>query len=233
MHQDYTDTSKYTHKAGSKGFTIIELLIATVVFSIVLVVVLAAFVQTSRLFYKGVNMDNTQEDTRTITQDIADDLKFSQGPPTFPPGAPSPFIANSSTPSNQQYFCIGLHRYDFQIGHQLGSTAGPSDYGIKRVNVSSADCPSPTVFPGNNPDEMLDAGMQLNAVGINCSNGRCSLNVHVLFFGGDHDLFSTQISSYSSTPWLAPDAQCTGSLQDSQFCAVADYNRTISLIEGA
>jgi prepilin-type N-terminal cleavage/methylation domain-containing protein len=215
------------------GFTIIELLIATLVFSLVLVVVLAALVQTSRIFYKGVNMDNTQEDTRTVTQDIADDLEFSSSPPTFPPASPSPFAANSSTPSNQQYFCVGTHRYDFQIGHQLGSTTGPSDYGIRRVNVSSADCPPPASSAGTNPDELLDAGMQLNAIGINCTNGRCSINVHVVFFGGDHNLFSTNTGAYSSTPWLAPDAECTGSIQDSQFCAVADYNRTVSLIEGS
>jgi prepilin-type N-terminal cleavage/methylation domain-containing protein len=232
MHQDFTDTSKYTHKTGSKGFTIIELLIATVVFSLVLVVVLAAFVQTSRLFYKGVNMDNTQEDTRTITQDITDDLRFAQQPPSFPPGALSPYVANASTPSSQQYFCIGEHRYDLQIGHQLGTSSLLGDYGIRRVNVSSANCQPPSAAD-TNKDELLDAGMQLNTLSINCSNGRCSINVHVVFFGGDHNLFSTNNSSFSSTPWLAPDAQCTGTLQDSQFCAVADYNRTVSLIGGA
>jgi prepilin-type N-terminal cleavage/methylation domain-containing protein len=233
MHQDLIDISKHNYKAGSKGFTIIELLIATVVFSIVLVVVLAAFVQTSRLFYKGVNMDNTQEDTRNVTQDIADDLKFAGGPPTFPATAPIPYTANYSTSPTLQYFCVGLHRYDFQIGHQLGTGPPPADYGIRRVTVGSAFCPPPAKDAGTNKDELLDPGMQLNAIGINCTNGRCLINVHVVFFGGDHNLFSTNISSFSSTPWLAPDAQCTGSLQDSQFCAVADYNRTISLIEGA
>jgi prepilin-type N-terminal cleavage/methylation domain-containing protein len=102
-----------------KGFTIIELLVATLVFSIVLIVVLSAFVQTSRLFYKGVNMDNTQESTRTITQDIADDIKFSQS-------APTSFLIEYSSPTSPSYssvthsgrFCIGLHRYSYQLGQQ-------------------------------------------------------------------------------------------------------------------
>src|SRR5581483_325395 len=114
----------------SRGFTIIELLIATLVFSVVLVVILAAFVQISRLFYKGVMMSRTQEDTRNVVQSIASDLQFSQT---------SSNITAASAPSSG-FFCVGLHRYKYRIGYQLGSSAS-NDYGIYRENVSfSAGC---------------------------------------------------------------------------------------------
>lgn len=211
---------KYFKKNNdSTGFTIIELLIATLIFSIVLVVILAAFVQISRLFYKGVNMSNLQNDARTITQNIADDIQFAQNPPTFVP-------ANSS---GIGYFCVGLHRYKYHLRYQVGSSTN-NDFGILRETVSyAAGCTLSA--PGSNPEELLGNGMQLNYINnltSGCVNGRCKVNVHVIFYGGDpQGLFSTKNSSYSSSPWNAPDAECTGTLTDSQYCATADYDKTV------
>jgi prepilin-type N-terminal cleavage/methylation domain-containing protein len=213
-----------TSSRRSSGFTIIELLVATLVFSIVLLVILAAFIQISRLFYKGVNMNNTQESARVITQDIASDIQFS---PTGP--SPSNFVyTNSSTPAGQ--FCVGVHRYTYKIGHQLGTGPTASDYGVVRDTIGTTqDCPDYTRLAQNagSKEELLDTGMQLNSIGIKCTVGRCTVSVHVVFYGGDNNVFSTKTSAYNSTPWLAPDAECTGSLQSSQFCATADYDRTV------
>lgn len=212
-------------KKNLKGFTIIELLVATLVFSIVLVVVLAAFVQISRLFYKGVNIANLHNDTRTITQDIENDIKFVQSAPQSfaDPVDPSrPWL-----PAGKGYFCIGLHRYTYNIGQQVNSSA---TFGIKRQTISyGSGCPSAALAPGTNPEELLDNGMQLNSISIDCKGSRCLVNVHVIFYGGTPDIFTTKLSNYTRTPWTAPDAECTGSLTDSQYCATADYNRTVLL----
>lgn len=205
------------------GFTIIELLVATLVFSIVLVVVLAAFVQISRLFYKGVNIANLHNDTRTITQDIENDIKFVQS-------SPQSFAATYNAPG-KGYFCIGLHRYTYNLGHQLGS-GGANDIGIERQTISyGSGCPNQAAAAGTNQQELLDNGMQLNAISLNCLNGRCLVNAHVIFYGigGNPDTFLTKTAGYSTDPWRAPDAECTGSLSDSLYCATADYNRTVLL----
>ncbi|HVS79134.1 MAG TPA: prepilin-type N-terminal cleavage/methylation domain-containing protein [Candidatus Saccharimonadales bacterium] len=203
-----------------QGFTIIELLVATLVFSVVLVVILSSFVQISRLFYKGVNMTKTQEDARTIVQDISSDIAFAQTSPTFVG------VGNNNRPATG-YFCIGLHRYDYQLGYQLGSSSGSNNYAIKRENVSfSSGCNATAT--GTNPEELLDDGMQLNNMSINCDGGRCLINVHVIFYGGTpNELFSTNNSNFTTSPWNAPDAQCTGSITSSQYCAVADYTSTV------
>src|SRR6476646_3013103 len=87
------DSPKYPNQ---KGFTIVALLVATAVFSLVLVVFLTAFLRIGQLFYKGVTMANTQEAARNVVQDISDDLQFYQQSPTVgPPGT--------------TYFCIGVH----------------------------------------------------------------------------------------------------------------------------
>lgn len=210
---------RFKKSNDSAGFTIIELLIATLIFSIVLVVILAAFVQISRLFYKGVNMSNLQNDARTVTQDIADDIQFAQNPPTF-------VKANSS---GIGYFCIGLHRYKYHLRYQVGSSTN-DNFGILRETVSSA-AGCTLSAPGTDPEELLGNDMQLNYINNladSCTNGRCLVHVHVIFYGGtSQGLFSTSDSSYSGDPWNAPDAECTGSLTDSQYCATADYERTV------
>src|SRR6266498_3833396 len=60
------------------GFTIIELMVATTIFSIVLMVILASFLQIGRMFYKGISINNTNEATRTLVDDITSDIKLSQ-----------------------------------------------------------------------------------------------------------------------------------------------------------
>jgi prepilin-type N-terminal cleavage/methylation domain-containing protein len=208
------------NQTKSQGFTIIELLIATLVFSIVLVVILAAFVQISRLFYKGVNMSRTQEDTRAILQSIAGDIQFSQNPPTT-----LTYITNNNRPATG-VFCIGLHRYTYQLGYQLGSSS-INNFGVMRDDVSFASGCN-TSAPGTNPVEMLENGMQLNNLTVDCSSGRCVVSIHVIFYGGPpNGIFSSASNPGSSTPWTEPDAECTGSLTDTQYCATADFSSTI------
>jgi prepilin-type N-terminal cleavage/methylation domain-containing protein len=203
-------------KPKQSGFTIIELLIATVIFSVVMLVMLAAFIRTGDLFYKGISMMKTQEDSRNIVQSISDDIKFTKNPP-------SNVSATISAPG-PGIFCIGAHRYIYQIGHQI--TGAPGDYAIKRDTISfSSGCNN--ALPGTSSEELLDYGMQLNALTINCSGGRCLVNTHVVFYGGSspNQLFS---SPTNITPTnTAKDAECTGSLSDTQLCATADFDSTV------
>lgn len=66
-------------RVNSKGFTIIELLIATVIFSVILLVITGAIVQFGRIYYKGIVQSRTQERARAITDSVAKNLQFSKG----------------------------------------------------------------------------------------------------------------------------------------------------------
>jgi prepilin-type N-terminal cleavage/methylation domain-containing protein len=58
-------------KRVEDGFTIIELLIATTVFSVVLVGALAGFLEIGKLFYKGVSTTSTQSIANEVLQDVS------------------------------------------------------------------------------------------------------------------------------------------------------------------
>lgn len=207
-------------KQRSRGFTIIELMIATLIFSIILLICLAAFLQVGRLFYKGVNLSLTQDDTRDIMSSISNDIRFSKN---------SPITNNMGTPNG--YFCIGMHRYKYMLGNHLylGSENLSNNYGLVREDIS-AGCPSPTVpGSGSNPTEMLGNSMQLNDLGVSCANTQCNVSVRVVFYGDDNSVFeSPSHPGYTPSQALtAPDARCTGALSGSQYCATADFTSTV------
>ena len=61
----------------NKGFTIIELMISTVIFSLVLLMCLVGIVQVSRTYYKGVTRAKTQEATRRLMDEIKESIQLS------------------------------------------------------------------------------------------------------------------------------------------------------------
>jgi prepilin-type N-terminal cleavage/methylation domain-containing protein len=185
------------------GFTVIELLIATAVFSVVLLVFLTAFLRISELFYKGVNLSNTQEVARKITQSLTNDIQFYQG--------------LVDKPLTGNYFCIGNHRYAYNLFQQY--TLGSGRYVLLEENLTG--CPSttdvaPSISAGK---ELTSPGMQLNKFDVTCRGKACTVNVRVVFYGSDPSVLSPAANS--------PVAICTGPSQSTQYCATAEYDSTV------
>ena len=201
---------------NNKGFTIIELLIASGVFSFFLLILLFSFIQISRMFYKGVNMSNTQEATRTIVSSLTDDIRFAQSNPST--------IQSSAANANIKYFCVADHRYRFILGNQIGYTnTNPyninSNFGFVRENVTGGCLdPGTTGAGGISPQEILDNGMQLNWLSVGCNEARCFISTHVVFYS-ERDMLLPNYTDAS--------AECSGALAGSQYCATASYSATV------
>lgn len=63
---------------NKRGFTIIELLIATVTFSLILLIITGAIIQFSRVYYKGVVTSKTQETARSVADELSRAAQFSR-----------------------------------------------------------------------------------------------------------------------------------------------------------
>ena len=61
----------------AEGFTIIELMIATSIFSMILLLCTVAMLQIGRTFYKGVTVTNTNEVARAVITDISSSITYS------------------------------------------------------------------------------------------------------------------------------------------------------------
>lgn len=112
-------------KRDQRGFTIIELMIATTVLSVILLMSTAMMISIGHLFYKGLNLSNAQDNARNITDDVAQHLRLSSAKTITP--FTSTFSAGGTTFSEIGY-CIGSTRYTAVIGHQIGQI-GSTDSG--------------------------------------------------------------------------------------------------------
>jgi prepilin-type N-terminal cleavage/methylation domain-containing protein len=219
-----------------QGFTIIELLVATTIFSIVLMVILASFLQVGRMFYKGISVNNTNEAARSLIDSITSDIKLAQT--TTPTTA---FPAGGTT---AYYFCVGLDRYVYISDyHKINSddinSPNPSQpHGVIRSLLTNG-CQAPSAEVGTKVEQLLGPNMQLNLdsskngtdfIECDVGTGFCNVHAHVVFYGIDNTVFQSNNNTYNaSNAYQAPDAFCSGSLLDTQLCAVTDIKAKAGL----
>lgn len=197
--------SDVTHQ---KGFTVIEMLISTSVFAVVLLVCSAALLQISRTFYKGVTVTNTQEVARSVVDEIASAVEFSST-------NPSGLLTNGATKG----YCLGNTRISFRPGTMLG------DPGVTHVLVadSPVTCSAPldltnTALPGAvNPRELVSPRMRVSNLVITSSSNRL-YNITIRLVTGEDDL----LSSPGGT-----NANCSGVLAGAQFCAAIELTTVV------
>lgn len=125
LHSTYFNTSRLRcsvfipnrtiqlNKSG--GFTLVELMIASAVFSVVLLVITAGLLQIGRVYYRGVSSARVQEVARGVADDVAHTLQMSGGT----------VLTTGAMPvnGNVRGICVGTQRYSYVLGGQI-----PTDY---------------------------------------------------------------------------------------------------------
>src|SRR5690606_2255321 len=102
-------------EGGSAGFTIVELLIATVVFSMVLLVCAFAILHVGRMYYKGMIISRTQDVSRKVIEDVAGAIQFGpSGNDVVRPGT------GTAPAADIRAWCIGTTRYTYSISRYQG-----------------------------------------------------------------------------------------------------------------
>lgn len=108
------------NKSNKRGFTIIELLIATAVFSVVLLLVATAIVQMGRIYYNGVSRSRTQTITRNISDEISRGIQFSGGGSSVA----GPFYRTVGVSDREGGICINDIIYNFVLDQPLEPAGG-------------------------------------------------------------------------------------------------------------
>lgn len=194
-------------RLNNKGFTIIEMLIATIVFSVTLLIMTAAIMQFGKIYFKGTVQARTQQTVRTALQDISQSIQFGPVDPTGP----------FSDPSGVQYFCVGNRRYSFVKDIQLGTATGQSAHVLVVDDPAGCGAPFPTMTTPALPDgakELIGEKMQLTELEISKV--------------GD-DLFAVTIAvAYGQNGDLEADKKACKALNlGGQFCAVSRLTTTV------
>lgn len=199
---------------NKKGFTVIELLIATVVFGLVLLIVTIAVIQFNRVYYRGVTETTTQEVTRSIVDTIAQSIQFNGGAVTETPARVAGSVAT---------FCVGNKQYTYRVGLQLTEGTLNADRTYHALVVrdlagctsSSPGAPMSTLVTSG--QELLSPNMRLAKMVIHYEGSNLyKISVRVVY--GDVDLLNNP---------TADTAACK-TTKGSQFCAVSDITTVVT-----
>jgi type II secretory pathway pseudopilin PulG len=213
---------------NATGFTIVELMIATSVFSLVLLVVSAGVLSFSRSYYHGVVVNNTQNITRNAMNEVVQSIQFSSGV--------NPIMSGSTTIG----YCIGGSRsYYFALNKQItsdsqnalvnGANCAGSNDTLKNIGGSSLAVISSAGL--QQPRELLGSNMRLAKFSITPDQGLYRVELEVAY--GDDDLLcipGANDSCVALTPTnfvVGDDLRCKAGV-GSQFCAVVHLTSAVA-----
>jgi prepilin-type N-terminal cleavage/methylation domain-containing protein len=202
------------------GFTVLELMIASSIFSIVLLVIAAGILRFSQDYYKGVNATNTQAASRAIMNNIVQHIQFGSIDP-------QPLTTNAG--SGAIGYCINNTTYSFVPGKKVdASTTGLVEAdGVSCSTSTVADVHNPSYLASNSDTlrDLLGREMRIGQLRID-PNGSGSYTVQLrLLYGDADDMF---VDSGGNTPTNATawqEARCK-SRAGQQYCATSTLKTT-------
>lgn len=199
----------------AKGFTIVELMIALSVLSVLLMLTTATLIQIGKLYSKGINQAAAQNAARSIANEIAAQLQFTDQ-------APQPAAVGST-----RALCIGRQRYTYVLNQQLGH---PARHVLWHDVTKSTTChaignlttaPTPSdgdTDAGSTRSELMPANMRLTDLTVrNNSNGTYTIKVTVAY--GEDDLVHYDGATDTTT--------CVGD-RGTEYCAVSSLTVTVA-----
>lgn len=189
-------------KNQQQGFTIVELLIATLIFSVVLLIVTVGIIQISRVYYKGITESNTQNVTRNIADTISQAIQFNGG------------IVTNTPNSASGVFCVGNQQFSYRRGIMLTEATSTSNYSLLQSTTSG--CTSSSLVPTSNFKELVAPKMRLsNLVVQKTGTNLYTITIKVTY--GDDDLLN---NATSTNPTCKVGA-------GSQFCSISELTTTV------
>lgn len=192
-------------RRNQKGFTVVEFLIATAVFSSVLLVCSYAVVHIGRMYFKGSLTSRTQDTSRRVGEDIAQAIQFSAGG-TAPRNGGSGSLLS---------WCIGTIQYSYATDRALGNTGHV--LWKSRIPATDSDC-TPCDLTQQTPcgagEELLGDRMRIPRFNLTTNAASAMTTVDlVISYGESADMFETG-SNFTI---------CKGINASGDFCAVSAY----------
>ncbi|MBC7546486.1 hypothetical protein H7171_01940 [Candidatus Saccharibacteria bacterium] len=189
-------------------------MIATTIFSIILIVITFGVTSFTNDYYKGLNSSSTQNAVGTISTAVTQAIEFGESSP----------VAISGTSAA---WCIGNQAFIYNLGSLVVSSG--SSVGLAQASVSG--CGGTVSTTGSH--EMLQANMRVVTFDISQLPDK-SWSLHIKVAHGENDLLCWDYSSCTSSV-TATDHQLVAnaatlhcrSSSGSRFCAVSELSTTV------
>lgn len=196
------------------GFTIVELLIATLVFSMVLLIITTGILQVTNTFFKGDNDSSTQQVATNVLNTIAQAVQFNGG------------VVDQNTTANT--LCIGNEQFSYWLGAELEPTVVAGQDQVKEALVeNSVNCDGARSSVGR---ELLADNMRLSNLTVTCLSSEALCDSTTT--GGALYQITVRVV-YGSSGLLSPsptatNANCNGALEGEEFCSVSAVSTIVS-----
>ncbi len=202
---------KTKHLSSEAGFTVVEFLISTAVFSVVLLICSFAILHVGRMYYKGVITSRTQDAARRIVEDVAASIQYGEKE-----NDPQRFMPNPITSGGSTTYCLGDVRYTFISDTPLGSAAPHVLWRDEKTLGCGDNLPNMANPSGG--QEMVGKNMRITSFSVQrpaVGDSLWTVSVTVSY-GDNNDLFEDSAHTI-----------CKGVLAGGQFCAVSSYTTNV------
>lgn len=172
-------------RENTQGFTIVELMIATLVFSTILLVITVGVLKFTSAYYKGVNASATQSTARTIADTVGQAVQFGTPAVTESSTTPGPLYVSANKTG---LFCAGGYAFVYSHTQYTGLAPSLTNAGVYMMKMPTGACDIATIPSLTGGQEMLSKGMRVTDIRLveNGTSGVYSFNVTVAY--GDSDL---------------------------------------------
>ena len=202
------------------GFTIIELMVATMVFATVLVILTSGVIYFTNTYYKGITLSTTQNTARQITEDVSRAIQFGGNAST----AQKALIGSS--PDEAYYLCVGGKRYTYVLDKQVSDNPSNGQAYHALVVDKPSVCNAPNEKFNSNDvagssvattQELIPSRMRLvefSVVPVSSGGADNLYKITVSVAFGDDDLFEVKSDG-------KPDYRRCATTKGSHFCGTA------------
>ncbi|MCE7936478.1 prepilin-type N-terminal cleavage/methylation domain-containing protein [Candidatus Saccharibacteria bacterium CPR2] len=184
------------------GFTIIELLLAMAVFSFVLMITVAGFIQVNRSYTKGITVRRAQDSARTIVEQLSREIRISKK------------VAYDSA---SRKLCIdGGILYEWSLVNPGVTITGTPGTRLVRSEGLSSDC---NTGPATNQTELMVPNTYLNSFNVDVSlPGDNLYNISLtIVVESDNNLINGNFMN-----------NCSTNPADSAFCYFVSYSTSVN-----
>ena len=202
-------------KLDQKGFTIVELLIATSVFASILLIVTYGIIQISKMYTNGFIQSQTQNVTVSLSDQITRDIGFSSAISIKPDTSVQVTIPGQST-TTYYYFCTNQNEYFYVPGGSISEISLGKIGGLgctsSVINNSQDSGYIQNLLSSSNMEILNHTSYYNQNMITKLSTGLYSVNIDILY-GSTSNLTQNSIG----TQWI-----CRPTVLIGPFCA--NYN---------
>lgn len=208
---------------NKEGFTIVELMIATMVFSVIMLVAAGVVVRFTNNFQRSLTQTTTQNAARSAMDAVTQAIQYESY------GA-EPNLMEGGT---KKAYCIGATRYTYELGKQLQTDPVFIEEGTGQPGCNN----EPGVLSSSTMNkEILTPGMRLARFDISpAGSGLYRVTIRVAY--GDKDLLCSEEKGNCNTNVELSDTELASpsysntlmckSQKGSQFCAVSELTTVV------